>query len=303
MTRYNRLKNRNKNNQLKGCQKKMTIKAVQQFQLRTALGNEKQAKETLQAMKEAGYDGIELNGFMIKKMPMVVRILTRLAGMPMGRSGKLDWRALIENSGLRVVSIHEDLGSILKRSQEIIEEAKAFGTEYVVVTGMHHFDFSDKQAVLELTDKLNQAGKLLEQGGIHFLYHNHNCEFRKVEPGKTAFQLILEKTDPQYVNFEFDSYWPTEAGCDALELMHTLGERMKLYHINDRGSRVTGAKGSILKSDSMELGYGNMNLSALVETAKQYGVKAVILESHKNWIDKSPVKSFQLSSEFMKRNV
>ena len=59
----------------------------------------------------------------------------------------------------------------------------------------------------------------------------------------------------------------------------------------------------ILKSDSMELGYGNMNLKAMVETAKKYGVEAVILESHKNWIEKSPVKSFQVSAEFMNKYV
>lgn len=281
----------------------MTVKAVQQFQLRTVIGTEKKARETLQAMKECGYDGIELNGFMIKKMPIIVRILTRVAGMPIGRSGKLDWRTLISESGLKVIAVHEDLGSILKRPQEIIAEAKSFRTEYVVVTGMHHFDFSDKEAVLGLTDRLNQAGKLLKEGGIRFLYHNHNCEFLKVESGKTAYQLILEHTDPEYVNFEFDSYWPTEAGCNALELMQLLGERMKLYHINDRGSRVTGPTGSILKSDSMELGYGNIDLVTLVEAAKHYGVEAVILESHRNWVDNSPVKSFRKSAEFMRKYI
>ncbi len=59
----------------------------------------------------------------------------------------------------------------------------------------------------------------------------------------------------------------------------------------------------ILKSDSMELGYGNMNLTALTEQAKAVGVDAVILESHKNWVDKSPVKSIQLSADFMKKYV
>jgi sugar phosphate isomerase/epimerase len=281
----------------------MTIKAVQQFQLRTVLRTESKARETLQLLEKAGYGGIELNGFMIKKMPMIVRMLTRMAGMPMGRSGNLHWIKLMSESGLKVVSVHEDLGSILNRPQEIIDEAKTFGTEYVVVTGMHHFDYSDKKAVLELIDKLNRAGKLLKEGGIHFLYHNHNCEFRKVEPGRTAYDLILENTDPQYVNFEFDSYWPTEAGVDALALMETLRERMKLYHINDRGTRANGRTGSILKSHSMELGYGNMNLTAMVETAKKYGVKAIILESHKNWIDKSPIKSFQVSADFLNEYV
>lgn len=281
----------------------MTIKAVQQFQLRTVMGTEKKAKEALKLMIEAGYDGIELCGFMIKKMPLSIRILTRLAGMPMGKSGNLDWKKLIKESGLKVASVHEDLGTILRVPEVVIEEAKTFHTKYVVVTGMHHFDYSDKDAVMEMIEKLNKAGKILKEGGISFLYHNHNCEFRKVEHGKTAFDLIIEKTDPEYVNFEFDSYWTAEAGVDPLAMMERLGERIRLYHINDRGTRVNGKTSSILKSDSMELGYGNMNLTAMVDVAKKNGVEAIILETHKNWVDKSPIKSFQLSADFMKKYI
>lgn len=279
------------------------VKAVQQFQLRTVIGTQEKAENTLRLMKEAGYDGIELCGFMIKKMPVMVRALTRLAGMPMGKSGNLDWEKLIKASGLKVVSVHEDLGSILRAPEEMIAEAEHFGTDKIVVTGMYRFDFSDKEEVLKLARQLNQAGKLLLEGGISFLYHNHNCEFRKVEPHKTAYRLLMEETDPDLVNFEFDSYWPTEAGADALRLMGELGERLKLYHINDRGTRVQGKTGSILKSDSMELGYGNMNLQAMVETAGRNGAEAVILESHRNWAEKSPIKSFQLSAGFMNQYV
>ena len=79
---------------------------------------------------------------------------------------------------------------------------------------------------------------------------------------------------------------------------------MKLYHINDRGSRVTGPSMSpILKSDSMELGYGNMNLKELIRQALSVQVDAVILESHKNWVEKSPVRSLQTSAAFLKQHV
>ena len=136
------------------------------------------------------------------------------------------------------------------------------------------------------------------------MYHNHNCEFRKVEAGKTAFDLLIEETNPEYVNFELDSYWATEAGVSAVALMKKLGDRLKLYHINDRGTRIEGPSMTpILKSDSMELGYGNMNLSELVEQALHVGVDAIILESHKNWVEKSPIKSLQLSAEFMNEKV
>lgn len=59
----------------------------------------------------------------------------------------------------------------------------------------------------------------------------------------------------------------------------------------------------ILKSDSMELGYGNMNLEELVKQALDVEVDAIILESHKNWVDRSPVRSLQLSAEFLKQHM
>lgn len=186
----------------------------------------------------------------------------------------------------------------------MIAEADKLGTDKIVITGMYRFDYSDKEAVRKLTDDLNRSGKVLKDSGIQLLYHNHNCEFRKVEPGKTAYDMIIEETDPEYVNFELDSYWPTEAGVSAITLMKKLGERMRLYHINDRGTKVSGpAMTPILKSDSMELGYGNMNLEELVKQALDVDVDAIILESHKNWADRSPVRSLQLSAEFLKQHM
>ena len=75
---------------------------------------------------------------------------------------------------------------------------------------------------------------------------------------------------------------------------------MKLWHINDRGTRISGsAVTPILKTDSMELGTGNMDLDSLMAQALAMDVDAVILESHRNWVDNSPVKSFQLSAKYL----
>ena len=272
--------------------------------LGTVTKNEKQAAESLKRIKAAGYDGIELNGFMIKPTSFLVRMLTKAAGMPVGKGGDYDWNALVKEAGLAVTSIHEDLGTIKREPETVIREAEKFGIKYVVITGMYHFDYSDKNAVLGLCQDLNASGKILKEAGVELLYHNHNCEFLKVEPGKTAYDLILSETDASCVNFELDSYWPTEAGVNALELMRKLDTRMKLYHINDRGTRLSKpAMTPILKSDSMELGYGNMDLVSMVTQAQKVKVDAVILESHKNWVDNSPLKSMELSAEFMNQYV
>lgn len=282
----------------------MAVKAVQQIMLGSITKNEKETIKTLNAIKDAGYDGIELNGFMIRPTSFMVRMMTKMAGMPVGKGGIYDWNSLVKQAGLTVVSVHEDLGTIQREPENVIAEAQKFGTDKIVITGMYRFDYSDVKMVSKLAKDLNKAGKTLKESGIQLLYHNHNCEFRKVEQDKTAFDLLIEETDPEVLGFEFDSYWATEAGVSAIALMKQLGNRLRLYHINDRGTRVKGPSMTpILKSDSMELGYGNMNLKELVAQALSVDVNAIILESHKNWVEKSPLKSLQLSAKFMNREI
>lgn len=275
-------------------------KAVQQIMLGTVTGSESRARETLQRIKAAGYDGLELNRFMIHPSSLMVRMMTRAAGMPTGNGGKLDWHALLDDSGLEVVSLHADLGSLEREADAVIEEAKSFGTDKVVITGMYRFDYGSESAVRELAERLNKAGKALKAQGIELLYHNHNVELLPVRPGLRAYEILINGTDPACVGFEFDSFWFTEGGADAKLWMKKLGGRMKLWHVTDRGSRHSGpAMTPILKADSMELGTGNMDLDGLKEIAVDNGIEAVVLESHRNWIDKDPVKSLELSAQWL----
>ena len=256
---------------------------VQQIMLGSVTSNEAQARQTLQKIKAAGYDGLELNSFMIHPTGLLVRMLTKAAGMPTGKGGKLDWRALLAESGLRISSLHTDLGSLERDASAVAAEAKSFGTDKVVITGMYRFDYGDEKSLRELAGRLNRVGEALQKEGVELLYHNHNVELLPLESGKRAYDLLIDETDPSFVGFEFDSY------C-----------RMKLWHVTDRGSRHSGAAITpILKADSMELGSGNMDLDGLLAIARENGVEDVILESHKNWIGKDPVKSLELSAQWL----
>lgn len=278
----------------------MATRAIQQFMLGTVLNSEKQARETLAAVKAAGYGGIELCGFMIHPAGLAVRLLTRAAGMPTGNGGRLDWHALIEESGLSVVSLHTDLGSIERGAAAVAEECQSFGTNLAVITGMYRFAYGDAAAVRDLAARLNTAGAALAAQGVRLLYHNHNCELQRVAGETRAYDILIDETDPAAVNFEFDSYWFAEGGADAAAWMRRLGPRMKLWHINDRGTRLRGpALTPILKTDSLELGTGNLPLEAWAALARENCVEAVVLESHRNWAEKSPVKSMQASARWL----
>ena len=273
---------------------------VQQIMLGSVTANESQARETLKRIKAAGYDGLELNRFMIHPSSLMVRLMTRAAGMPTGNGGKLDWHALLQESGLSVASFHADLGSLEREPAAVMEEAESFHTDKIVITGMYRFDYADEKTVRDLAQRLNKAGEALKNAGKSLLYHNHNVELLTVTSGQRAYDILLSDTDPELVNFEFDSYWFTDGGADAKAWMRKLGSRMKLWHINDRGSRQAGpAMTPILKADSMELGTGNMDLEGLWSAAVENGVTDIVLESHKNWVDKDPVKSLELSARWL----
>ena len=91
----------------------MAVKAVQQFMLGTVMNNEAQARDTMQKMKAAG--------------------------IAVGKGGRLDWKGLVKDSGLQVVSLHTDLGSVERNPAAVAAEAKDFGTKYAVITGMYGF--------------------------------------------------------------------------------------------------------------------------------------------------------------------
>ena len=284
--------------------KDTVLTGVQQIMIGSRCNSYESALSTLQSIKSAGYDGIELNDFMIKPTPFIVRLLTKFAGMPTGNGGKLDWKKLISESGLKVISLHSYLNSIEENPEAVAKEALSFGTNTVVITGMYRFDYGNASEVKKLSERLNNAGKALLPYGVKLLYHNHNVELQKISEDKTAYDVIIENTDPQYVNFELDTYWIADGGADVTALIDKLSDRMVMWHINDRGCRKKGPFITpILKEDAAELGTGNMALGTILEKVRAKSkVEAIVLETHKNWIDNDPVKSLIVSSEWFKKH-
>lgn len=276
---------------------------IQQLQLGKELKSKKRAINILKTIKELGCNGIELNGFMIRKIPYIVKVLTTLSGMSIGKSNKFNWLELINNSNLKVISIHEDLKTMEEKTSYVIDELKTYSCHYVVLTGMYKYSYMDVKSVRELISRLNKVGEKFYKEGISFLYHNHNVEFQHVDNEKRAYDLLIEETDPKYVNFEFDSYWPSISGIDAIYYMNKLNTRMKLHHICDNGSEYEKSFITpIIKTHEIELGKGNLNLEKMIKLDREYKVDAVILEQHKNFVDGNLYQSVRESIGYLKEH-
>lgn len=118
---------------------------IQQLQIGSILKNEKDTLNNFKLLKEKGFDYIELNGFMIRKNPFIVKMLTSLSGMPIKSSNKFNWEKLINDSKLDVLSIHEDIKTLESNLDLVINECRIFNSKYVVLTGNYKFDYSNEK--------------------------------------------------------------------------------------------------------------------------------------------------------------
>ena len=277
---------------------------IQQLQLGRLLTSQKKSKIALDMIRTIGFDGIELNGFMIRKNPFIVKILTSMSGMTIKNSDRLDWKKLLQETGLKVISLHEDLKTLETDIGLVLDECRRFSTDLVVLTGNYQFVYSDERELKSYCLRLNEIGKKLSEEGIFFLYHNHNAETQRLDSGKLVFEEIISLLDRRYVNFELDTYWFSVSGMDVMKIMGELKDRIILHHICDNGKRKKGVDITpIVKTGEIECGKGCLNLKDMVLQDIRNHTRAVILEQHKNFVDGDVIKSASLSYEYIEKAV
>ena len=84
-------------------------------------------------------------------------------------------------------------------------------------------------------EDLNTAGRMARGVGLRLGYHNHNWEFFPLtdNPGMTAYDVLIEETDPREVHFEMDLFWVTRGARDPVDLLRRLRSRVRQYHVKD----------------------------------------------------------------------
>src|SRR5581483_5232855 len=125
----------------------------------------------------------------------------------------------------------------------------------------------------------NQAGAVLKAAGLKFCYHPHGYEFQPHGAG-TLFDLLVQQTRPELVNFELDVFWAQHAGQDPAKLLQTYPKRFLLVHLKDLRKDVTGdLTGSAPDDTSVVLGQGKVDWAAVLRGAKQAGVRWYFIEA------------------------
>jgi sugar phosphate isomerase/epimerase len=200
-----------------------------------------------------------------------------------------EFRALADQYGLKVLSRHMSTNEANWDAN--LADAELLGQRWVGSGGFAAPGIGSYENVLATAETLNRLGRRSVMNGTGKIFgHNHAGEFTTkyvdVEGDgtlKSAWQILVENTDPRYVTFQLDVGWATIAGEDAVALVEEFGDRIGLLHVKD--AIVNGTEWQ-----QTTIGQGDVDWAGVFEAA-QGNVRLYIIEQD------PPVEPFSFAAE------
>ncbi len=259
---------------------------LQLFSLHDKMAEDMDA--TLKAVKEMGYDYVELAGFHGKTCEEV--------------------KALLDKYELTAISAHNFMDDFEKCGEKVAEDLKTIGVKYCGngwgAPDRIHSEWNS------MIGKFKNASKYLADCGIQYMIHNHDFEFQKVD-GEYVLDRILAATEGETL-LELDTCWARYASIDVPEYIRKYSGRMKVLHLKDFECKVFGKPsfdypnedGNIVKASTSEelgfklvpVGYGLQDWKPILEAAEDAGVEYVIVEQD-NSVDRDAFEAVKMSRE------
>lgn len=203
------------------------------------------------------------------------------------------FKQAVDNAGLRCVSVHHPLSDLLTKGEELIEYVHDLGASYLICSSPRTKDPSAKEMSLDDwkwdADQFNQLGEKTKKVGIHFGYHNHVGEFKKLD-GEIPYDELLSTTDPKLVTMEMDCGWVAAAGLRPADYLKQYPNRFSLLHVKDM---VLGEG----KPHSTELGHGSIDYAAVYAAAGN--VKHAFYEQEEFGIP--AMEALKISADYLKK--
>ncbi len=212
-------------------------------------------------------------------------------GMPME-----DFKALLSEYELEVVSIGTSFEDLENNLDAVIKNAKDFNAKYVMCAWVPHDGNNwGLEETQHATEVFNNAGKRLKKEGLVMAYHAHGYEFRPHENG-TFFDYMAENATD--FTFELDVYWAQHGGADPLALMKKYPGKMTLLHLKDMEHGVVGNNtGHEDVETNVVLGTGQVDIAGIVAEAKKMGIEYMFIEDESSNVVSQVPKSMEYLSQ------
>jgi sugar phosphate isomerase/epimerase len=246
---------------------------------------------TIQKLAEFGYKNLEFAGPYyfsteeeIKNNPLVS--MMGLSGYGYHGHTPEEIRSMLDDLGLVSRSVHISDASLKHSMDEAIRAAGIIGQEYILSPAFFGHSADDYKAAADL---YNQFGEKCKSAGIRYGYHTHSQEFA-IYDGVTAFDILVQNTDPELCCFEVDLFWAAVAGVDPVKLIEQYPGRVKLLHIKEMTHKMDRIYASNEPFDNMSLamelmqnqtiiGEGIIDFKGIISQVDDAGIDYMVIES------------------------
>jgi len=243
--------------------------AVQLFTVRdfcqTATGLAKTAKR----VREMGFPAVQISG--VGPIPIA------------------EMKRICDEEGLIICVTHETADLIRHEPAEVVDRLQQLGcrrTAYPYPTGV---DFGDVAQLESLIQDLATAGAVLA-----LAYHHHAIEFIRVGD-RTVLETIFDRTDPQDLWAEIDTYWIQYGGGDPVSWCEQMAGRMEVIHLKDYG--ITAES----EPAFAEVGSGNLDFARIIAAAEKSGCRWFVVEQ--DVCPGDPFDSLQKSYDYLTTHI
>lgn len=251
------------------------------YTVRDAMG--KDPKGTLKAVADAGYAYVEAANYSDGKF----------YGMT-----PAEFKSYLGSLGLTAKSAHMGMVN-MENADQLIADVKAAGISYFVIPvppmGMFTFDQATKSMAMkgtadELVKIMDTLGEKCHNAGIKLLYHNHDFEFKPLADGTVIEDVLLEKCNPKYVNFQMDLFWVTKAEVDPLAYFEKYPGRFKAWHVKDMNN----------EGQFAPVGTGHIDFKRILDAKKKSGMEFYLVEQD-NTFGLDPLEAIKISHEGLQK--
>ena len=264
---------------------------LQLYSVRSEVAND--FENTLKAVKEMGYDGVEFAGLY-------------------GKSGK-EVKELCEKYNLCPISAHVPLDEMLRDPEKTFETYSQIGCSYVAVP---YIGVSDRPLNVnydKTVESIGRLGEIAQSMGLQLMYHNHDFEFVKLENNQYGYDDMFSRIPSDCLTAEMDVCWVKVAGEDPCSYLKKYSDRIPVVHFKDfvmPGSKAHNLYNLIgmeeVKNEDDEsfsfrpIGYGAQNVPSLINALDGSVCKWIIVEQDEPWKNMTRMESIKASIEYLK---
>lgn len=246
---------------------------------------------TVRAVKEMGYDGVELAGTYGLEMSYIKDVLAKYQLTP--------------------ISAHVPYVDMIADPENVLKSYKDLGCSYIAVPYLTEEYRPGTDKFAEVVKNIEKLGGICHKLGMTLLYHNHDFEFAKVDDGRYALDYLYDTVDADHLQTELDTCWVSVGGENPAQYVTKYAGRSPIVHLKDYVGEKSESMYELIgiksekKADSGKfefraVGEGKQNWDEILTAVTGAHSKWVVVEQDAHY-GNTPLEDARISRENLKK--